>query len=144
MATVVRGTGGLARLLARKFGFPQSGNDIPSRVSFAPSPTRERWTRRFGTREFHSELSAGVGEEEGLLIERFGPIHIALALVWEPPRLKFIVRHWRFGRIPLPLWLAPISETHECAEQGRFKFDVGISHPIAGLLVRYHGWLAPQ
>ncbi|HVF17446.1 MAG TPA: DUF4166 domain-containing protein [Steroidobacteraceae bacterium] len=144
MATVARGKRWLARLLTRVFGFPQSGDDIPIRVSFAPSPTGERWTRRFGTREFHSELSAGAGEEEGLLIERFGPFSFGLALVWDEPRLKFIVRHWRLGPIPLPLWLAPISEAHECVEHGRFKFDVGISHPIAGLLVRYQGWLAPQ
>jgi hypothetical protein len=144
VATVVRGKGWLARLVAGLFGFPQSASDVPIRVSFQPSWTHERWTRRFGEREFHSVLSAGAGSEEGLLIERFGPFHIALALVWEAPRLKFIVRHWRLGPLPLPLWLAPISETHESGEHGRFNFDVGISHPIAGLLVRYHGWLAPQ
>jgi hypothetical protein len=144
IATVIRGKGWMAYLAAWMFGFPSTAQDIPISVSFEPTSARERWTRRFADREFHSELSAGRGAEEGLLIERFGPFSIALALVWESPRLKFIVQGWRIGPIPLPRWLAPVSETYESAEQERFNFDVGISHPIAGLLVRYRGWLIPQ
>jgi hypothetical protein len=148
IATVIRGKGLIARLIGSIVGFPASATDIPITVSFDPTSTRERWIRRFGVRqgmrEFRSELSAGAGFEEGLLIERFGPLSISLALVWEAPRLKFIVRGWRLGPIPLPLRLAPISETYESAEHDRFNFDVGISHPLAGLLVRYRGWLDPQ
>ena len=144
VATVVRGTSWLGRLIGRLIGLPRAGSDIPVSVQFEQTSTRERWTRRFGTREFHSQMTAGTGVEEGLLIERFGPFSLALALVWNAPRLKFIVRRWRIGPMPLPLWLAPVSETYETVEQQRFNFDVGISHRWLGLLVRYRGWLVPR
>jgi hypothetical protein len=43
----------------------------------------------------------------------------------------------------MPKALMPKSETAEYVEGGRFRFDVGISLPLAGLVVRYRGWLAP-
>ena len=145
LATVVRGgRQPLARLIAWCFRLPTTATDVPITVSFDPTPESERWTRRFGPREMHSEMSLGRGAEEGLLIERFGPFSIALAVIWEAPRLKFVVRGWRIGPILLPRWLAPISETHESVEQGRFHFDVSIAHPLVGLLVRYRGWLVPE
>ena len=38
----------------------------------------------------------------------------------------------------------PKSETfEEVGKDGRFRFDVSISLPLIGLLVRYRGWLEP-
>jgi hypothetical protein len=144
VASVVRGKGLLSRLVAALMGLPSEGTDVPLTVRFTQSRGRERWTRRFGDKEFHSEMSAGSGREEGLLIERFGPCSVGLALVWETPRLKFIVRRCRLGPISLPRWLSPTSDTYETAEEGRFHFDVTIAHPLLGLLVRYRGWLEPN
>ena len=40
--------------------------------------------------------------------------------------------------------LAPKSQTAEFVdEDGRFRFDVAISVPLVGPVVRYRGWLAP-
>jgi hypothetical protein len=144
VATVERGRNGLAMLLAAVIGLPRAGADIALSVRFAQTPTHERWTRRFGDQEFHSDMSEGQGREAGLLIERFGPFSLAMALVWEDERLKFVIRRWRLGPLVLPLWLAPISTTHETVANDRFNFDVGISLPLIGLVVRYRGWLKPQ
>jgi hypothetical protein len=144
IATVDRGKSWMARLVGWMVGFPPTAADVPITVRLEPSSMRERWTRRFGNREFHSEMSAGTGAEAGLLVERFGPLSIGLALVWEAPRLKFVVRRCRIGPILLPRWLAPISATHETVEHDRFHFDVSIAHPLIGLLVRYRGWLIPD
>jgi hypothetical protein len=143
VATVTRGVSWLARFIGRLIGFPPSANDVPVEVRIERTQSRERWTRRFGARTFHSEMSAGTGTEDGLLIERFGPVSVGLALVWDAPQLKFVVRRCRFGLIPIPRWLAPTSNTHESVEDGRFCFDVSIAHPLIGLLVRYRGWLVP-
>lgn len=49
---------------------------------------------------------------------------------------------WRLGALPLPSALAPRTRAHEeVDEQGRFIFDVEISAPLIGRLVRYRGWL---
>jgi hypothetical protein len=141
VASVERGGGLLARLLANIIGLPHAGNDIPLIVRFERSPTRERWTRRFGDQEFHSEMSTGRGREEHLLIERFGPFSLAMALEWDGEKLHFVIRRFRLGPLPLPLSIAPISQTHETVIDDRFHFNVGISLPLVGLLVRYRGWL---
>lgn len=144
VATVERGRNVFSKLLAAVIGLPRAGIDIPLSVRFVQTPTHERWTRRFADREFHSDMSEGEGREAGLLIERFGPFSLAMALVWEGERLKFVIRRWRLGPLVLPLSLAPISTTHEAVANGRFNFDVGISLPLIGLVVRYRGWLKPK
>jgi len=53
-------------------------------------------------------------------------------------------RNCKAPRRPLPLWLAPGGTAFEFAVEGRFHFDVEIRHWLTGLIVRYHGWLAPR
>lgn len=140
----MRGKGLLSRCVARLMGLPAEGTDVALTVRFTQTPTRERWTRRFGDKEFCSEMTAGSGREEGLLIERFGPCSVGLALVWDATQLNFVVRRCRLGPIPLPRWLSPTSDTHETVVNERFHFDVTIAHPLLGLLVQYRGWLEPN
>ena len=48
------------------------------------------------------------------------------------------------GVIPLPRPLLPISDTREYVDgDGRACFDVSVTHPLAGFIVRYSGWLLP-
>jgi hypothetical protein len=66
-----------------------------------------------------------------------------LRLIPEPDRLVYRVEGWRLGPVPLPRLLAPLTRTHEEVDgEGRFVFDVEISLPLVGRLVRYRGWLA--
>lgn len=39
------------------------------------------------------------------------------------------------------MWLCPRTDSYEQSEDGKFRFHVEISHPLAGLIVRYRGWL---
>jgi hypothetical protein len=43
----------------------------------------------------------------------------------------------------MPLFLGPRSKAEESARDGQFCFDVRISHPLTGLIVRYRGQLTP-
>ena len=123
-------------------GFPKAGQDVPLRVKFTATDQGESWTRRFGDASFTSVQFAGRGTWQKLLVERFGPLRFAMALVPEEDgRLRLILRHWSAFGIPLPLWLAPRSNSFESAEDGRFCFNVEISHPLAGKIVSYKGWL---
>jgi hypothetical protein len=140
-ACVERGGSLLARLACTLIGFPKTNSAIPVRVQFDPSNDAETWTRKFGQEQFSSRQFAGRKHYEWLLCERFGPFTFAMAPVLDGARLLLVLRHWTFFGLALPMWLGPRSEAYETAEAGRFNFHVAISHPLAGLIVRYDGWL---
>ncbi|MET3596713.1 hypothetical protein ABID26_006135 [Mesorhizobium shonense] len=143
-ASVERGSGILSRLAARVAGFPPGAADVPVKVRFVTGGQGETWTRTFGAHSFSSRQFAGRGRSQRLLAERFGPLTFAMALVAEENRLSLVLRRWSFLGLPLPMWLCPRSTSYETVEDGRFRFHVDISHPLAGLIVRYRGWLVPS
>jgi hypothetical protein len=140
-ASVQRGSGLLARLVAAFIGFPEATADTPVHVRFNAVGKTETWTRTFGNKSFSSRQFAGSGRSKRLLCERFGALTFAMALVPEDGRLRLVLRRWSAFGVPLPMWLCPRSNSHESAEGGRFHFHVEISHPLTGLIVRYRGWL---
>jgi Domain of unknown function (DUF4166) len=140
-AGVERGRGPLARLVCAFVGFPKTGSDIPVRVQFDASSFGEIWSRKFGGDVFSSRQFAGGGRSEHLLCERFGVLTFAMALAIADERLSLVLRRWIIFGLPLPIWLAPRSQSYESVEDGRFNFHVRISHPLTGLIIRYDGWL---
>jgi hypothetical protein len=141
VATVERGSGALAHLAARLFGFPAAGTDIPIRVTMQRTAAGEQWTRAFAGRQFRSVLTEGEGRSKRLLCERFGAFRFDMALVLEAGRLRFVVRRWRFLGFPLPVSVSPRGNAYETEVDGRFRFHVEIAHPLCGLIVRYAGSL---
>ena len=144
MAEIERGRSPVAMLICALFRFPRSGADVPVNVTFRARRRGETWRRRFGTRAFSSRQSEGRGRFERLLVERFGPFSFGLALVREVGQLRLILRGWNFLGIPLPRVLAPRSQAYEFVSEGRFGFHVELSHPLAGSIIRYSGWLVPR
>lgn len=142
-AKVRRGRGVLARIVSAFLGFPAAGTEVPVSVAFSPEKGVERWERNFGGKTFSSTQSQGTGKDQYLLIERFGIISVALALVFDADRLYVIPRKWRFLGIPLPNFLLPNGSSFEAEKQGQFCFDVDISVPLIGLIVAYSGTLEP-
>lgn len=140
-AEVTRGRGPLAALLCRLMRFPDSAKQVPVTVSFAPGMKGELWTRNFGGRRYHSLQSEGRGRNARLMVERFGAISVALALVVEGERLFLVARRWSFLGIPLPKFLLPNGTSYETEVDGRFRFSVEISLPLLGRIVAYRGWL---
>ena len=142
-ASVERGSGLLARIVAMIFQFPPAAGDVPVRVTFRAEDGREVWQREFGRYRFSSIQEEGCGAFERLLCERFGPFSFGLALVMANGRLRLVARGWRFLGIPLPTALVPNGEAYEHADDGRFNFHVEIRQRFIGLIVRYQGWLIP-
>lgn len=142
-AGVRRGRGMLARLAAAIVGFPPAAAHVPVTVTFAPEGSGERWTRDFGGRTFSSLQSAGTGKNDHLLVERFGPLCFAMALVVERDRLHLVPRRWSAFGVPMPKALLPHGRSFETEEDGRFRFEVEISTPLTGLIVAYRGQLDP-
>lgn len=142
-AEVRRGTGLLARLAAAIVGFPQAAARVPVSVAFTPEKDGERWTRDFGGRRFSSLQSRGTGRNDYLLVERFGQLRFAMALVAENGRLYLVPRRWSAFGAPMPRFLMPCGTSFEQEVDGKFRFDVDISMPIVGLIVGYRGTLEP-
>ncbi len=144
LAQVERGSGVVARLVARLFGFPAAGQDVPVTVRFrTDSAGVETWERNFAGRRMLSRQSAGTGRDAHLIVEHFGPFAFSLALVVEQDRLRLIPRRWRLFGVPLPALFLPKGVSFETVRSGRFHFHVEIALPLAGPIVRYEGWLAP-
>ncbi|MCF7750987.1 DUF4166 domain-containing protein [Bacillus subtilis subsp. subtilis] len=143
VAEVRRGRGLLSRLVGGLIGFPPAGVDVPVSVGFTPERGGERWTRDFAGRRFSSWQRRGQGGNAQLLVERFGIIDVALALVVDGDRLHLVARRWSCLGIPLPKTLLPGGRTFETERDGRFVFDVEIAAPVVGLIAGYRGSLVP-
>ena len=142
VADVRRGGNPLARLLARMLSFPKAGQDVPVTVRFEAKEGMERWERDFDGKRFHSLQSMGEGRNAHLMVERFGPIAVALALVVKDDRLYLIPRRWSFLGVPMPGFLLPAGTSFEHAENGQFHFDVEMRVPLIGLIAGYRGTLS--
>jgi hypothetical protein len=130
----------LAALVARIVGFPKAQAACPAEVAIHADGERSVWRRRIGGHAFTSVLSRP--REGGRMSERFGPASMDLSLTPQGERLVYRVEGWRLGPIPLPRLLAPSTHAYEAVDaEGRFVFDVEISLPLIGRLVRYRGWL---
>jgi saccharopine dehydrogenase-like NADP-dependent oxidoreductase len=140
-ADVIIGSGWLARIVHRVMGFPAAGQGVPVSVNFSERDGVETWTRDFAGRRFSSDQSAGIGRNERLIVERFGPVRVALAVLGDETGLRLVIRSWTLFGMPLPLALGPTTEAREHEADGRFYFDVSIGHRLTGLIVRYRGWL---
>ncbi len=144
----IKGGGWFApKLLARAFGFPQAGGDVPVTVTLDRSTSHdgtpvETWTREFGGKRMTSVLKAG-GKNN--LTERFAPFTFLIPVRGEAGGLAMPVSGWRIGWLKLPKFLAPRSVAVESQDdEGRFFFDVHLSAPLFGAIVHYKGWLQPM
>jgi hypothetical protein len=142
-AEIKRGTGMLAQATGKIIGFPSTSSNVPIAVSFASDDDGERWTRDFGGKVFSSLQTRGNAKHDSLLVERFGPVSVAIALVVKEDRLYFVPRNWSCLGIPLPKWLMPTGQSYETQKNQQFYFDVEISAPFVGLIVSYKGMLSP-
>jgi hypothetical protein len=143
-ASVERGGSLLARLVGAMVGFPKAGEDVPVSVASSRRGRAEIWRRTFAGRGFTSLQEPGEGRARHLLVERFGPLAMAMAPVVEAGRMSLVIRRFTVFGVPLPLRLGPTTAAYEEVVDGRFRFDVEIGHPLTGMIVRYRGWLASQ
>jgi len=145
-AEVAAAPGLLARLLCRVAGLPPAGRDIPVTVGFHPDgPLREFWDRRFGGRRYASTIRAGDPRAPNMLVEHFGPFDLEFRLTLrgagESSSLGWSVAGWRLFGVRLPHWSVPRIECIERAQGDRYTFDIDVTFPLAGHVIRYAGWL---
>ena len=138
---VTRGRNPLAHIVATILRFPKAAPDIPVKVILTKKGDKEIWERFFDGRRMVSMQEAGRGKQSRLVIERFGPIAIHLAVLVEDGRQVLQTVGWSFLGIPLPKILMPGGDVFEHDKDGRFNFHVDLVAPLFGRLVKYEGWL---
>lgn len=143
-AKVTRGNSRIGNLLCKLIGFPPDTPKTPVTVSIENRGETEIWQRDFGGRTFRSILSPGGPSGSGRIHERFGAMSFAIDLRLDNGSLHFPVSNGAIFGIPLPRFLLPVSEATEAEQDGTFRFDVKVSLPGIGMLVRYQGRLHPD
>ena len=144
-ASVTRGTNPLARLVGLIVSFPPPIADGPVEVVMSRDDAGvETWRRDFDGHRFSSTQELGRGRWDGLIVERFGQVAIGLATVEIDGSLHVVPRRWSVLGVQMPLALGPRVKAFEHGADGRFNFDVELSLPLIGHVVRYRGWLVPD
>lgn len=133
---VVRGRSLLSRLCGWATGLPPTGH-APIRVEIDAAPTHERWARHVHGHSMRSRLWAA----DGLLCERLGPVTFGFRLDVDDGRLTWTVARASVLGVPLPAHAFAAVGAVESERDGKYRFDVSASLPLAGPLVRYRGWL---
>lgn len=135
MAQVTRSRHPLARLLCTMMRLPAEGANVPVIVRFERTGRGERWHRTFAGRSYRSDLTA----RNGLMVERMGPATNIFRLCVGEEWLHLDLVGFRFLAVPLPGWLRPHCHAREREENGRYVFDVPVSIPWIGFVIRYTG-----
>jgi hypothetical protein len=134
----------ITSIFSRLFRFPRHGTDMPLRVEMrSEDDGSETWTRIYPDVTMRSNLR-NVDPSTQQLDEVFGPI--AIRLQWKATQadLTLSAIGARLFGIPLPSFLRPRSTARESVgNDGLFRFDVEITMPLIGPIVRYSGHLAP-
>jgi hypothetical protein len=141
MLRVGHGGNAAARLVARVFLLPRTGDAVETRLVVTPDTDGERWRRTFGTRALNTRQYPdgphGFAERIGPLELRFrreasdgGTFfrQIDTAVVMGPLRAR------------LPRWCAPSVVAREDPDgERRVRIDVRVSLPLVGPILSYAG-----
>ena len=138
---VTRGKNPLSYIVATIFRLPKASPDIPVKVVLTKDGEKEIWERFFNGRRMVSTQEAGRGKQSRLVVERFGPIAIHIAILVEDGKQILKTTGWSIFGIPLPKALTPGGNVYEHDADDRFNFHVDLAAPIFGRLVKYEGWL---
>lgn len=137
-AQIWRSTNPLARLLCDMMRLPAAGADVPVSITFDRHGDHERCQRCFAGRSYASRSVV----RGGLLVERIGPATNIFRIAVSGERLRLDLVGFRMLGVTLPFFLRPSSAAVESADDGAFTFDVPVSLPGLGPVIRYTGRLA--
>jgi hypothetical protein len=100
-------------------------------------PDQMIWSRTFDGRVFESTFR----RDDDFLVEKMGPLSLYLQPIAEGGRLVYRLIATQLGPITLPAALAPSVTAWESERDGKYQFEVSVSLPLFGKLVRYSGSL---
>ena len=134
---IIRGRHPLADLVAALLGLPKSGRELPALVRVSRLDGDELLERWYDGRYFATRQARSAGR----LTERIGPFTLAFDLRLEAGALVFDQAGVTLWSLSLPHILWPRIRAREGADGQAHLFDVALSLPLVGLIVRYRGRL---
>lgn len=141
---VRRGSGRLARALARLGRLPAAGEAVDVRLQVTVREGAEEWRRTFAGRPL---VSAQSNLGAGLLAERMGIVEMRFLLEAVGGALNYqtvsVALRLGYLRVPLPYWLSPCVTAWEKAvdDTNQIHVSVDVSVPLLGRLIAYDGIL---
>lgn len=138
-----RGLAGMwGRRLARKVGIPDIAGPHHLEVDIRHDETTLYWNRRFDRASEVLSVFTPVGTwPDGHWIERTGPVEMKLAVDVDDGSWRWRPIGLRVRGLTVPLWLVPRTTAGKLADDGKYRFHVGFSFPIAGEILSYSGLL---
>jgi hypothetical protein len=100
-------------------------------------PDQMVWSRTFDGRSFESTFV----RDEDFLVEKMGPLSLYLQPMAEGGRLVYRLIATQIGPITVPRVLAPSMTAWESEKDGKYAFEVTVSLPVFGRVIRYSGSL---
>lgn len=131
--------GGIKNLVAALCGVPQPSRRVWLRLEVQTNDHGERWVRYFGTQQRTTEQYTD-GE---LLIERYGPLRLALQLDVADGGMTFTTYDAWLGLLRLPRWLRPEVNASVTPDEEGWRFVVRGRLGILGPLFEYDGYVRP-
>jgi hypothetical protein len=125
----------VARLLCVMMRLPAEGRHVPVAVRFERTGKGERWHRTFAGRRYRSDLFArGIH-----MVERMGAATNIFRVSTDEGQLCLDLEGFRFLGVPMPRYLRPHCHARDREENGRYVFDIPVSIPWLGFVIRYTG-----
>ena len=128
---------GLGWLVAVLMRMPRSNPKAELVVVGWHFPDQIVWSRTCDGRTFESTFRT----DEIFLMERMGPLSLSIEPKVEGTRLVYRLAAMHLGPIKLPAILAPSLIAWEGERDGRYEFEVLLSLPVIGRVIRYAGQL---
>lgn len=125
----------VARMICNVFGMPPESDGCQLIVRGEHSRDKMTWNRHFDNHVMNSNFH----KQGSYLVEKLGPVHMAMQLSVEEGALVYRLSHTRLFGIPVPRFISPSVSAVEQQEENVYRFNVVVSLPVIGTLVRYFG-----
>lgn len=133
--------GFIGRRISKKLNIPNAGiHDL--QVTISHDKHDLHWDRQFNETAIMKSQFKPVGTmQDGYWLEKTGPLELMLTVDVEKQGWYWRCLRYRYRGLPLPVWLFPNMEAYKRIEDGGYRFYVGFSAPLIGLLFAYSGVL---
>jgi len=132
----------IGRRLARKLNIPESGvNKLM--VTISHDNHYLHWNRCFNDSAIMESRFKPVGTiADGYWLEKTGPFEMMLTVDVKNQGWYWRCIRFKYRGLPVPYWVFPKMNAYKKSEDGGYRFYVGFSAPLLGLLFSYSGILA--
>jgi len=131
----------IGRRVAKKLGIPTAGTNT-LRVNISHDEQYLHWDRQFNETTLMQSRFQPIGTiENGHWVEKSGSLELVLTVEVIDHGWHWRCIQYKYRGIPIPLWLFPSMRAYKNIENGGYRFYVGFSLPLVGLLFSYSGVL---